>query len=112
LLKELYTGTDIVEDATDKKRLHTVILDENCAVVGHTIEALDLAGCRLQALVRAGRRDETPPLTTRLMAGDALVLFGSPAALDDGEAALIRGRTAAKPGQRAGRPEHAPVDTE
>ena len=46
---------------------------------------------RVTAIKRGGIRGPQPALDTRLLAGDVLVLYGTPATLEEAEEALMKG---------------------
>lgn len=75
------------------ERLATVIEAQSPAV-GKTIAELDLAahGVSVDALRRGGVRGDEPDPATRLLAGDVLVLIGSPAHLEQAQRRLRDGR--------------------
>jgi len=61
-----------------------VVLEAQSAAVGRTLAELDLAahGVSVDALRRGGVRGDEPDPATRLLAGDVLVLIGSPEHLE------------------------------
>jgi monovalent cation:H+ antiporter-2, CPA2 family len=93
LLREVYRTDDpvegVAEDGPGRERLHSISLSEGCAAVGQRVGELDLADCRLQALVHDGDRDTDPSGATRLAAGDTVVIFGLPADIEQCEANLM-----------------------
>ncbi len=94
LLRELHRADDPLsgesEGAPDAERLHSFRLSEGIGATGRRIEELDLAGCVVKALVRDGVREADPSPRTRLQAGDTLVLFGTPDALEQCESLLLQ----------------------
>ncbi|MCU0897406.1 MAG: cation:proton antiporter [Burkholderiales bacterium] len=94
LLGELFRGGDSVPETdgeqTGTDRLHPVLLAPYSPAVGRSLRELGLDAVVVTALVRGGRRQLAPDPETRLEAGDALVLFGTQAALDAAERALTK----------------------
>lgn len=93
LLQELYRSNEPVlggaDDSVRQERLHSVELIEGSAAVGVRLDALELDGCRLHALVRAGERNTAPSGDTVLQEGDTVVLFGTPADIERAQARLL-----------------------
>ena len=87
LLRGVFPSSTEAEeiDADDGERLHTVVITECSPGAGRPIGELDLCGATLNAFVRDGIRVADPAAQTLLQSGDALVLFGSPAALRHAE---------------------------
>lgn len=75
-------------DADAGKRLHTVVIIDGGAATGQLLGAVDFGGATVNAFVRDGIRIIDPSPQTRLQAGDALVLFGSPVELRHAEERL------------------------
>jgi monovalent cation:H+ antiporter-2, CPA2 family len=73
----------------DAHRLWSVVLPADSPVVGRPLGEIDLAGVVVTALVRRRERRLTPPLETRLEAGDIVVLFGAPDDLRRAECVLL-----------------------
>lgn len=74
---------------TDADQLHAVQLRADCPLQGRRLDALDLQGVLVTAIVRDGRRLLRPPPETVLQAGDTLVLFGAVQALARAEGLLM-----------------------
>ena len=92
LLREFIRGeTGFLDDAhvRSRERLHPVVIPEGAAAVGRTLAELPLADVVVTALVRDGERHLEPPPTTQVVAGDAVVLFGTTAAVEKAEGALL-----------------------
>ncbi len=83
LLRGIFPPSSVTEDAAaqDGERLHTVVVVAGSRAVGRRLEELELGEVTVNALVRNGVRAAEPSPQTLLAAGDALVLFGSPAEL-------------------------------
>ncbi|MCG3168550.1 MAG: Glutathione-regulated potassium-efflux system protein KefC [Pseudomonadales bacterium] len=83
LLRGIFPPSSMTEDAAtqDGERLHTVVIVAGSRAVGRRLEELELGEVTVNALVRNGVRAAEPSPQTLLAAGDALVLFGSPAGL-------------------------------
>ncbi|MEQ1437979.1 cation:proton antiporter [Fontimonas sp. SYSU GA230001] len=91
LLREVFLGDPLTESAADANadRLRVVVLGDNSTARGRSLAELSLDGVAVTAVVRNGQRRLSPPLDTRLEAGDALVLFGSPEDLQAAEQRLL-----------------------
>ena len=91
LLRGFFEGDVIAQtDAgRDGDRLRSVVLSDATPAVGRTLSEFDLPGVVVTAVVRGGQRILRPPAETRLDAGDALVLFGSPEDLQKAESTLL-----------------------
>ncbi len=76
-----------------RERLHSVTLPKGAYAVGKILADLHLAevGVTVTAVRRGGIRGPQPADNTPLYAGDVLVLYGAPAALERGETALLEG---------------------
>lgn len=85
-------ATDEAGDDDDQPRLKTLVLHEGAACVGRTLESLNLRGMgvELTAIRRRGERVKPEP-TTRLLAGDVLVLMGAQDELGRAEMRLLQG---------------------
>jgi len=91
MLRELFRGDlRIAEMEPDAERLRPVVLPAEAAYVGRKLGEVDLDGAVITALVRRGKRQPAPDDETRLEAGDVLVLFGSPDALERAGRALLQ----------------------
>jgi CPA2 family monovalent cation:H+ antiporter-2 len=96
MLRRIFRRDDarpIDESHSLREELHTVGLPSGCFAEGRTIEELNLAA--LDASITAIRRDgivgRQPEPSTVLRAGDVIVLYGTPEALDRGEIRLLTG---------------------
>ncbi len=76
-----------------QERLHSVTLPDAAAAVGHKLAELHLEelGITVSAVRRGGIRGPEPSPETKLQAGDVLVLYGTPEAIEEAEAVLLRG---------------------
>jgi CPA2 family monovalent cation:H+ antiporter-2 len=91
LLQALYPGAaDRDPDALELRAVH---VPHDARAIGRPLSALHLddAGASAVALVRGEQRFDAPAADTTLAGGDVVVLSGTPAALDRGEASLVRG---------------------
>jgi CPA2 family monovalent cation:H+ antiporter-2 len=91
LLRTLGSSRDVFEGRRAEHgadRLKPVIVPAEGSVVGRSLKDVSLPGIVVTALVRRGNRLLSPPPETRLEAGDALVLFGSPEEIDHAEQVL------------------------
>ena len=81
-----------VEDS-ERPRLHTVILHPQSEAVGTRIGALELqsVSVTVDAVRRGAIRGEDPIPDMMLQAGDALILRGTPRALEHAEQMLLAG---------------------
>jgi CPA2 family monovalent cation:H+ antiporter-2 len=88
--EDLYDGKDT---HAYQARLHSVTLPDRAHAVGKLIAALQLekAGVTVSAVRRGGIRGPEPGPETRLAAGDVLVLYGTPEALNAAEKILLEG---------------------
>ncbi len=85
-------GVDESEEAY-RERLHSVALPPRAFAVGKKLAELPLAeaGVAVTAVRRGGITGPEPEPDTRLIAGDVLVLFGAPEALEHAEKVLLEG---------------------
>ena len=85
-------GVDEAEEAY-RDRLHSVTLLPQAFAVGKQIAELPLAesGVTVTAVRRGGITGPEPEPDTKLIAGDVLVLFGAPEALEHAEKVLLEG---------------------
>ncbi len=93
LLRQLYTGEeDAITAESSGEQLHAIELTEEAWPVQQTIADLNLEkkGITLTAIQRQKERLTNPEANTRLFAGDTLVLFGAPAALEEAETELLQ----------------------
>jgi CPA2 family monovalent cation:H+ antiporter-2 len=83
------------EDAAHayQERLHSITLPPRAKAVGQRLADLHLEeiGVTVSAVRRGSIRGPEPAPDTRLMAGDVLVLYGTPEALDEAEKVLLEG---------------------
>jgi CPA2 family monovalent cation:H+ antiporter-2 len=96
MLRGFFHGEDL-DDGKDthayQKRLHSVTLPAGANAVGRLIADLRLeeAGVSVSAVRRGGIRGPEPSPETKLAAGDVLVLYGAPEALEQAEKILLEG---------------------
>ncbi|MDH4135000.1 MAG: NAD-binding protein, partial [Gammaproteobacteria bacterium] len=85
-------GVDESEEAY-RERLHSVALPPSAFAVGKKLAELPLAESKVAvtAVRRGGITGPEPEPDTRLIAGDVLVLFGTPEALEHAEKVLLEG---------------------
>jgi monovalent cation:H+ antiporter-2, CPA2 family len=96
LLRGYFHGADDQESETieeDHLRLHAVTVPAGASAIGLRFDALSLAGCTVNALVRGGRRRLDLPPDLLLEAGDTLVLAGTVEQVNAAESRLLRTRT-------------------
>ncbi|OGI48971.1 MAG: potassium transporter [Candidatus Muproteobacteria bacterium RBG_16_65_34] len=96
MLRGFFHGQDIFEQRlTDayQERLHSVALPEGAHAAGKLLADLHLeeAGVTVSAVRRGGIRGPEPAPETQLAAGDVLVLYGAPEALEEAEKILLEG---------------------
>jgi len=96
LMRGFFPGATDADDGSldrDQPRLQSIMLDAGAAAVGKTIEALniDTEGVLLIALRRGGVRQMEPDPAARLVAGDVLILNGSPESLARAEMKVLQG---------------------
>ncbi len=91
LLREYFSGDAIAQNDGEWRgdRLHSVLVVDDSPAVNHALADFDTDGVVVTALVRQGERKLRPTPDTELLAGDALVLFGSPDDLQRAERALL-----------------------
>jgi monovalent cation:H+ antiporter-2, CPA2 family len=96
LLHEFFHGQDAMAGSADEasiaERLHSVRVPVGADASGRRLEEVALDGAEVRALVREGERREDPAPDTTLMAGDVLVVYGTPDAVERAEKRLARGR--------------------
>jgi CPA2 family monovalent cation:H+ antiporter-2 len=85
-------GVDATEESY-RERLHSVALPPQARAVGKRLDELPLAeiGAEVTAVRRGGISGPQPAADTQLMAGDVLVLYGAPEALEQAEKVLLEG---------------------
>jgi len=95
MLRGFFHGADIDEgkESAYQERLHSITLSSGANAVGKLISELHLeeAGVSVSAVRRGGIRGPEPAPETRLSAGDVLVLYGAPEALEQAEKILLEG---------------------
>ena len=95
MLRGFFHGVDIDEgkERAYQERLHSITLPSGAGAVGKLISELHLeeAGVSVSAVRRGGIRGPEPAPETRLAAGDVLVLYGAPEALEQAEKILLEG---------------------
>ncbi|MHB8534280.1 MAG: monovalent cation:proton antiporter-2 (CPA2) family protein [Sulfuricaulis sp.] len=96
MLRGFFHGEDIHENKEKlayQERLHSVSLPPGAHAVGQPIAGLHLEafGVSVSAVRRGGIRGPEPAPETKLAAGDVLVLFGAPEALEQAEKVLLEG---------------------
>jgi CPA2 family monovalent cation:H+ antiporter-2 len=96
MLRGIFRGeeSDSAEQAdTGQERLHSVTLLSEAHAVGRRLADLHLddAGVMVTAVRRGGIRGPQPAADTKFKAGDVLVLYGAPDALDEAEKILLQG---------------------
>ncbi|MDO8704989.1 MAG: cation:proton antiporter [Sulfuricaulis sp.] len=96
MLRGFFHGEDL-DDGKDthayQERLHSITLPQGAYAVDKLIAELHLeaAGVSVSAVRRGGIRGPEPSPETRLTAGDVLVLYGAPEALEKAEKILLEG---------------------
>jgi CPA2 family monovalent cation:H+ antiporter-2 len=96
MLRGFFHGEDLFEESTDtayRTRLHSVTLPQGARAVGRQLAelSLDALGVAVSAVRRGGIRGPDPGPETRLVAGDVVVLLGTPEALEAAEKILLEG---------------------
>ncbi len=95
MLRGFFHGADVDEGKENayQERLHSIALPDGADAVGKLISELPLeaAGVSVSAVRRGGIRGPEPAPETRLAAGDVLVLYGTPEALEEAEKILLEG---------------------
>lgn len=96
LLRGYFHGTEAAPlDHAEafRERLHAVTLAEGAYAVDRALAELELekAGVMVTAVRRGGIRGPQPSPETKLAAGDVIVLYGSPEALERAENLLLKG---------------------
>jgi CPA2 family monovalent cation:H+ antiporter-2 len=76
-----------------REELHTVVLPPGAWAVGRSIEQIRAHGAEVSftAVRRAGIVGRDPDATMKLRQGDVVVIYGTPEALEHGEAVLLAG---------------------
>jgi CPA2 family monovalent cation:H+ antiporter-2 len=94
LFRGFFHGATDAADAAEnlQPRLHSVLLTERSAAVGHTLADFDLADLvEVTSVRRRGTRSKVPEVDYRFDAGDVVVLLGRPENLAVAERRLLRG---------------------
>jgi CPA2 family monovalent cation:H+ antiporter-2 len=96
MLRGFFHGEDMFEEKEThayQERLHSVTLPPKAEAVGKPLAELHLEeiGVSVSAVRRGGIRGPEPGPETRLAAGDVVVLYGAPEALDEAEKVLLEG---------------------
>ena len=96
MLRGFFHGEDAFEQDgahAYRERLHSVTLPPDAQAVGKPLAELHLEeiGVSVSAVRRGGIRGPEPAPETRLAAGDVVVLYGTPEALDEAEKVLLEG---------------------
>jgi CPA2 family monovalent cation:H+ antiporter-2 len=94
LFRGFFHGATDAADAAEnlQPRLHTVLLTERSAAVGHTLADFDLKDLvEVTGVRRRGMRATVPKSDFRFEPGDVVVLLGRPENLTDAERRLLRG---------------------
>jgi CPA2 family monovalent cation:H+ antiporter-2 len=95
MLRGFFHGSAGVDDTEEsyRERLHSVTLLAQARAVGKRLDELPLAeiGAEVTAVRRGGISGPQPAADTQLMAGDVLVLYGTPEALEQAEKVLLEG---------------------
>ncbi len=96
MLRGFFHGSsDEPEDFTDRQhvRLHSVILESGAAAIGTTLgaAALDNLGLEVVTVRRPGQANPPMDSSLELLAGDVIVLKGTPEPIALGETRLLRG---------------------
>ncbi len=96
LLRGVFYGQEhfaLDEPESQAERLHSFTLPENAYAVGRTLEqlGLDKLDVVVTAVRRGGIRGPQPEPHTRLRAGDVLIMYATPHALERAEADLLKG---------------------
>ena len=96
MLRGFFHGVYEPEEGSTRayqERLHSIELTAGARAVGQRLADLHLeeAGVAVSAVRRGGIRGPEPAPETRLAAGDVLVLYGTPEAIDEAEKILLGG---------------------
>ena len=96
MLRGFFHGEDAGEGKDPhayQERLHSITLPAGAHAVGKLIADMHLeaAGVSVSAVRRGGIRGPEPSPDTKLTAGDVLVLYGAPDALEEAEKILLEG---------------------
>jgi len=96
MLRGFFHGEDMFDEKEAhayQERLHSITLPPKARAVGKLLAELHLdeIGVNVSAVRRGGIRGPEPGPETRLAAGDVVVLYGAPEALDEAEKVLLEG---------------------
>ena len=96
MLKEFFHGQEpesLEESESFRHRLHSVVLPEGAAAIGHSLEALQLNrfNVEIHGVRRHGIKSAQPSMDMVVQANDTLVLYGAPEDLEKAEARLLTG---------------------
>ncbi|MEK7261390.1 MAG: NAD-binding protein, partial [Pseudomonadota bacterium] len=96
MLRGFFHGEDLFEEKEAnayQERLHSITLPPKARAVGMLLADLHLEeiGVNVSAVRRGGIRGPEPGPETRLGAGDVVVLYGTPEALEEAEKVLLEG---------------------
>jgi monovalent cation:H+ antiporter-2, CPA2 family len=96
MMRGFFHGEDLFEEQEREayhERLHSVTLPPDARAAGKRIVdlRLDQFGVVVSAVRRGGIRGPEPAPETKLVAGDVLVLYGTPEALEEAKKALLQG---------------------
>ncbi len=96
MLRGFFHGEDLFEETEThayQERLHSVTLPPKARAAGKLLAELHLEeiGVNVSAVRRGGIRGPEPGPETRLAAGDVVVLYGTPEALEEAEKVLLEG---------------------
>ncbi len=96
MLRGFFHGEDMFDEREAhayQERLHSITLPPKAKAVGKLLAELHLEeiGVNVSAVRRGGIRGPEPGPETRLSAGDVVVLYGAPEALDEAEKVLLEG---------------------
>lgn len=96
MLQGFFRGQGMLADSPrepGRERLHSVTLSADAYAVNRELHelGLDALGVTVNALRHEGQYTNVPAAETRFAAGDVLVLYGTPEALEDAERILLEG---------------------
>jgi K+:H+ antiporter len=96
MMRGFFHGEDLFEEKEGeayRERLHSVTLPHDARAAGRRIAdlRLDQFGVTVSAVRRGGIRGPEPSPDTQLAAGDVLVLYGTPEALEEAKKCLMQG---------------------
>lgn len=96
MLRGFFHGEALLEEVPPgayRERLHSVTLPPEAYAIDKELRELrlDTLGVSVSAVRRDGKQSHKPSPHTRFMAGDVLVLYGTPEALEGAERVLLEG---------------------